>query len=98
MTAWCLAHPQATFADAAGGSPARRPDRGRCSACGAELSPLAEALDLGASHYSPWLVESAALLGSERTFQAAARLGNVPGWPASISCPSTAGHPSIPAG
>lgn len=47
--------------------------RYRCSACGAELPPLAEALQLGASRYSPWLVESAAIVGGTAAFRAAAR-------------------------
>lgn len=41
---------------------------------GPSFSPLAEALDLGPSPYSPWLGESAVRLGGETTFRAAARL------------------------
>lgn len=38
------------------------------------FSPLAEALDLGASGYSPWIVESAVRLGSAGAFAPAASL------------------------
>jgi len=48
--------------------------RYRCSACGAELPPLAETLDLGSGTYSPWIVESAVLIGGEGPFRTAARL------------------------
>jgi hypothetical protein len=41
---------------------------------GPSFSPLADALDLRASAYSPWLVESAVRLGTTTTFRAAARL------------------------
>lgn len=41
---------------------------------GPSFPPLAEALDLGPSGYSPWLVESAVRLGAERPFGPAARL------------------------
>ncbi len=41
---------------------------------GPSFPPLAEALDLGPSPYSPWLVESAALLGGEQAYRGAARL------------------------
>lgn len=48
--------------------------RYRCAACGAELSPLAEALDLGPSRYSSWIVEGAVRLGMAGPFAPAARL------------------------
>ena len=48
--------------------------RDRCSACGAELSPLAEALDLGSSGYSPWIVAGAVRLGTMGPFGPAAAL------------------------
>ncbi len=38
------------------------------------FSPLAEALDLGASGYSPWIVESAVRVGADRAFVPAAQL------------------------
>jgi len=38
------------------------------------FSPLAEALDLGASGYSPWIVEGAVRLGADRPFALAASL------------------------
>lgn len=46
--------------------------RMRCSTCGAELFPLAEALQLGSSHYSPWLVEGVVRLGCDLAFVPAA--------------------------
>lgn len=41
---------------------------------GPSFPPLAEALNLGASHYSPWLMESAVRLGGEMPYRTAARL------------------------
>ncbi len=48
--------------------------RYRCSACGTELFPLAEALDLGSDSLSPWLRELAVRLGAELPFATAAEL------------------------
>lgn len=47
--------------------------RYRCSAYRAELPPLAEALDLESSGYSPWVVEGAVRLGGTGAFIPAAR-------------------------
>ena len=42
--------------------------RDRCSARGAELPPLADALDLGPSRHSSWIVEGAVRLGTAGPF------------------------------